>query len=196
MTKKVVIGGILAAVLMFIWSSIAHTALPIGEMGLSTTPGEYAVLAAMKSSMSTPGLYFLPGNEYFTAPPAQKQAAMKALEEKQKTTGAAFVVYHPEGNEGISGKTLGLEFLSDVFAGLILAYALWVALPRVVSFSGRVALVTMLGLLPFIVADFSYWNWYGYPLRYEIAQLLDYGVGALFAAVFLAWFFRNADARA
>jgi len=191
MTKKVVIGGILAGVLMFIWSSIAHTALPIGEMGLSTIPNEDVVLAAMKANMNAPGLYFLPGHEYFVAPPAQREAAMKAMMEKQKTSGSAIVVYHPNGGEEISGKTLGLEFLSDLFAGWILAFALWAALPRVVSFGGRVVFVTALGLLPFIVSDFSQWNWYGYPARYEFGQILDYGVGALLAGILLAWFFRR-----
>jgi hypothetical protein len=191
MTKKIVIGGILAGVVMFVWSSIAHVGLPIGEMGISTISNEDAVLAAMKTSMPASGLYFLPGNDYMQAPREQRGAAMKAMMEKQKTMGAAMVVYHPNGGEDISPKTLGLQFLTAVVAGLIFAFALWAALPRVVSFGGRVMFVTALGLLPFIVSDFSKWNWYGYPTMFELGQILDYGVGALLAGIVLAWYFRR-----
>jgi hypothetical protein len=191
MTKRVVIGGVLAGVLMFVWSSIAHVVLPIGQMGFSTISNEDAVLTLMKANMPSSGLYFLPGHEFMTAAPAQRDAAMKALIEKQKATGSAFIIYHPNGGEDVSPKTLGLEFLSDLFAGWIFAFALWAALPRVVSFGGRVVFVTALGLLPFIVSDFSQWNWYGYPTVYELAQILDYGVGALLASILLAWYFRR-----
>jgi hypothetical protein len=191
MTKKVVIGGILAGVVMFVWGSIAHVGLPIGEMGISTISNEDAVLAVMKTSMPASGLYFLPGNDYMQAPREQRDAAMKALIEKQKTTGSAVVVYHPNGGEDISPKTLGLQFLTVVVAGLVFAFALWAALPRVASFAGRVAFVTVLGLLPFIVSDFPKWNWYGYPTMFEVAQILDYGVGGLLAGILLAWWFRR-----
>ncbi|MCU1305888.1 MAG: hypothetical protein JWN45_583 [Acidobacteriaceae bacterium] len=191
MTKKIVIGGILAGVMMFVWSSIAHVGLPIGEMGISTISNEDAVLAAMKTSMPASGLYFLPGNDYMQAPREQRGAAMKAMMEKQKTTGWAMVVYHPNGGEDISPKTLGLQFLTAVVAGLIFAFALWAALARVVSFGGRVMFVTALGLLPFIVSDFPKWNWYGYPTMFELGQILDYGVGGLLAGIVLAWYFRR-----
>jgi hypothetical protein len=160
-------------------------------MGFSTISNEDAVLAVMKANMTAPGLYFMPGHDYLQAPREQQEAARKALMQKQKTTGLALVVYHPNGGEDISLKTLGLQFLSAILAGLIFAFALWAALARVVSFGGRVAFVAALGLLPFIVSDFPKWNWYGYPTAYAIAQILDYGIGALFAGTVLAWFFRR-----
>ncbi|MCU1285979.1 MAG: hypothetical protein JWO13_2329 [Acidobacteriales bacterium] len=191
MTKRVVVGGFLAGLVMFIWSSVAHMALPVGEIGLSTIANEDAVLAAMKTSTNEPGLYFLPGHAFMTSPAAEKQKAMQEMTTKSKTAGSMIIDYHPQGAPEITLKTLGLEFLSDVVAGWILAFALWAALPRIGSLIGRVGLVAGLGLLPFIVSDFSQWNWYGYPTAYEIGQVLDYGVGALLAGVFLAWFLKS-----
>jgi hypothetical protein len=196
MNKKTIFGGVLAAVVMFIWSGIAHEVLPIGQMGIKTTANEEAVLAGLKSNLSEPGLYFLPGHELmkpeFKALSREQQAAvMKAWQEKSTTMPNAIMVYRPVGQEFNWGKFLGLEFLSDVFAGLIFAYALWVSLARVTTFAGRVGFVTLLGLLPFIISDFSYWNWYGYPTQFEIGQILDYVVGAIFAGIVLAWFFRR-----
>jgi hypothetical protein len=72
-----------------------------------------------------------------------------------------------------------------------MAFALLMATPRVRSFAGRVVFVTLLGLLPWLIVDFSNWNWYGFPLAYEIGQLLDQGPGALLAGIGLAWMFRK-----
>ena len=34
--------------------------------------------------------------------------------------------------------------------------------------------------------DVSYWNWYGFPVSYTIAQLVDHGIGYLLAGFVLA----------
>jgi hypothetical protein len=103
----------------------------------------------------------------------------------------ATLVYHPSGATLLEPRQLVGEFLSDVVAGLILAFALLMAVARVRSFVGRVVFVLLLGLLPWIIVDFSSWNWYGFPFRYEIGQLLDQGIGALLAGIALALIYRK-----
>ena len=53
------LGGVVA----FVWSSIAHMMPFTGHLGLSTMneKAEDAVMAAMKSNLQQPGLYFFPG---------------------------------------------------------------------------------------------------------------------------------------
>ncbi len=47
---------------MFIWSSIAHMALPLGEAGIREIPAEETVLASLKFAIGeTHGLYLFPG---------------------------------------------------------------------------------------------------------------------------------------
>jgi hypothetical protein len=196
MMTKITVGGVLAGIVMFIWSFIGHMLLPIGYMGLSTTPGEDAVLAAMKANASSDGLYILPGDEYMKSlnkPMAEQQKAMEAMNAKSKQAGSAIIIYHPGGAPELNPKMFGLEFLSDVIACWIFAFALWAAMPRIPSFAMRVWLVTIMGLLPFVVCDFSYWNWYGYPGRFMLAEVLDYSVGAVFAGMFLAWWLARGE---
>ena len=79
--------GQLSLIVMFVWSFVAHMVLPIGSMGMSVTPGEDAVLAAMKANASGPGLYYLPGYEYaqsLAKPMVEQQKAMEAVAEKAK----------------------------------------------------------------------------------------------------------------
>lgn len=194
--SKITVGGIIAGVIMFLWSFLAHMVLPVGYMGISTSAGEDAVLAALKANSNGSGLYLMPGNDYFQSlskSGAEKQAAMKAMTEKAKHTGFAFIVFHPEGGVEIGASTLGLQLLSQIIVCWIFAFALWAAMPRIRSFGMRVWLVTIIGLLPFVGCDFPYWNWYGFPGAYMMGKTMDYGFGAVLAGLFLAWWFGRSE---
>ena len=59
---KILLAGILGGIVMFIWTSIAHMALPLGEAGLGEIPNESTVLSAMQSNIGEQtGLYVFPG---------------------------------------------------------------------------------------------------------------------------------------
>ena len=44
---RILLAGILGGIVMFIWTSIAHMALPLGEVGINEIPNE----PAMRSSI-------------------------------------------------------------------------------------------------------------------------------------------------
>jgi hypothetical protein len=44
---KILFAGILGGIAKFIWTSIAHLVLPLGEAGIREIPNEYAVLNTM-----------------------------------------------------------------------------------------------------------------------------------------------------
>jgi hypothetical protein len=46
---RVLLAGILGAIVMFTWTSIAHMALPLGEAGITEITNESTVLSAMQS---------------------------------------------------------------------------------------------------------------------------------------------------
>ncbi len=59
---KVFLAGIFGGIAMFIWTSIAHLMLPLGEAGISEIPNESAVLSALQSNIGDQtGLYIFPG---------------------------------------------------------------------------------------------------------------------------------------
>jgi amino acid transporter len=195
MTKKIILGGILAAVLMFLWSMMGHAVLPIGQMGFTipTAPGnDEAVLAAMKSNLA-PGMYYLPSDFARAAslPKDQREAAAKAAMDRISAGPRAVVIFHPEPVKIGFGHQLFHEFLFDLLAGWILAFALAMSLSGVKTFGGRVGYVTLLGLLPWIVISLSHWNWFEFPMQYEIGEFLDTVVGALLAGIGLAWLYRK-----
>ncbi len=194
MIKKIILGGILAGVLMFAWSSLAHTVLPIGAMGISSTPNEDAVLTVLRTNLPASGMYFIPVHQLMEAEKASGADRQKAMDEWQGKYGggpSAVMVYRATGASVMEVRQLVCEFLADLVAGLIMAFALWMALARVHSFGGRVGFIALIGLLPWLIVDASNVNWYGFPTAYAIGQLLDQGVGAILAGIGLALLFRK-----
>jgi hypothetical protein len=60
MTTRVFLAGVLSAVAMFLWSGIAHMALPLGEAGIQQIDKEDALLSTLQSTLRAPGFYMFP----------------------------------------------------------------------------------------------------------------------------------------
>ena len=50
----------------------------------------------------------------------------------------------------------------------------------------RTACVTIVGLLASLMTLVPYWNWYGYPTDFTLAQIVEHTVGWLLAGLVLA----------
>jgi hypothetical protein len=48
---RILFAGLIGGIVMFVWTSIAHMALPLGEAGINEIPNESAVPSAMQSSI-------------------------------------------------------------------------------------------------------------------------------------------------
>lgn len=178
--KKVLIAGILGGIVAFAWSSIVHM-LPTGHMGLSTlNDKEDAVLAALKSNIGQPGLYFYPGMDMTKSPTAEQQAAWEA---KYKAGPTGLLLYLPTGSEPMGPKQLLIEFLTTVLCGLIAAYVLASA---VGSLLHRAALVCLMGLFTWLAISLSQWNWYKFPFDFILLDGLDQVIGWLLAGLLIA----------
>ena len=49
--KRILIGGIVAGIVVFIWGAVSHMILPTAKMGIKQIPNEEVVLSAMKASI-------------------------------------------------------------------------------------------------------------------------------------------------
>ena len=71
---KILLAGILGEIVMFVWTSIAHMFLPLGEAGISEIPNESAVLSAMQSNIGEQtGLYIFPVSASARTPTGRKR---------------------------------------------------------------------------------------------------------------------------
>jgi len=144
---KILFTGILGGIVMFVWTSIAHMALPLGEAGIREIPNESAVVSAMQSSIGEQtGLYIFPfPGVGRNATRQEKNEAMKHMAEKMATNPSGILMYHPPGRPFTLGKWLGIEFCTELLEAILVVFLL--AQTRIASFAGRVGLVFVAGIL-------------------------------------------------
>ena len=188
---RILLAGILGGIAMFIWTSIAHMALPLGEAGINEIPNESAVLDAMKSSMGgKTGLYIFPGLGIGKdATHEQKSEAMKQMQQRIATNPSGILMYHPPGRPFGFGKSLAVEFSTEVLQAILVIWLL--AQTRIESFGGRVGFVVIAGILAAITTNVSYWNWYGFPGVYTISYILIEIVGFALVGIVAAMLLRK-----
>jgi hypothetical protein len=180
---RILLAGVLGGIAMFIWTSIAHMALPLGEAGINEVPNESAVLSAMQSSMGNKtGLYIFPGlGVGKNATRDEKNAAMKQMQQRIAANPSGILMYHPPGRQFAFGKSLAIEFGTEVLQAILVIWLL--TQTRIQSIGGRVGFVLIAGILAAITTNFSYWNWYGFPGVYTASYILIEIVGFFLVGV-------------
>jgi hypothetical protein len=166
--KRILIAGVLAGLAMFVWESVAHMALPLGEMGISTLPDEPALRAALAAHMgSADGLYFYPDMRANANPAAGPWGLL---------------LYHPQLS--FSWSVMGWEALTELVQGV--ALALLIAMAAVTGFGKRMAIAALVGVAAAVAVSPSYTIWYGFPAAYTAGQMIvafgDYLVGGVAVA--------------
>ena len=173
---RTLVAGILGGVAMFIWSSIAHMALPLGEAGIREIPNEKSVLSAIHDNIGDKsGLYLFPGLGVSENPTRQeKNQAMKKAMEKVATGPSGILMYNSIRPFSFE-KYLGIEFATEMLEAILAVFLL--AQTSIASFGGRVGFVLVTGILAAIATNISYWNWYGFPAVYTASYMLIQVVG-------------------
>src|SRR5215831_5774227 len=188
---KILLAGVLGGIAMFVWTSIAHMALPLGESGIGEIPNESVVLSAMQSSMGEKnGLYIFPGlGVGKSATHEEKNEAMKQMQQRIAANPSGILMYHPPGRQFAFGKSLAVEFSTEVLQAILVIWLL--AQTRIGSFAGRVGFVLIAGILASLTTNVSYWNWYGFPGVYTASYVLIEIVGFLLVGVVAALLLRK-----
>ncbi len=179
-TTRIILAGVLGGIAMFIWTSIAHMALPLGHAGIRELPNEEKVLAALQTVLGdNSGLYLFPGLGVGDHPTReQEKEAMTHYSEKLANNPAGLLLYYRAGVRSLAmGRWLTIEFLTELLEAILVVFLL--AQTRIGSFAGRVGFVFVAGILAAIATNVSYWNWYGFPKRYIAAYMFIQIVGFL-----------------
>ena len=191
MTKRILLAGVLGGIAMFVWASLAHMVLPLGQTGIKEIPNEASVLSAMHSSLGEKsGLYMFPGMALGANPNREQQhTAMEHYGEKLAANPSGLLVYHPPGAKALTPGQLVTEFLTELLEALIVVFLL--AHTRLTTFGPRVGFVTLVGVLAAITTNISYWNWYGFPANYTAAYMTIEMVGYLVVGIVAALVMKN-----
>jgi len=187
MTMRTLIAGVLGGIAMFIWATIAHTILPLGEIGISQMQDDGPAIQAMQAATGDKaGLYIFPawGSE---------EPDMAEYDATLATSPSGVLIYHPAGRNGLFVQNLAVEFVNEVILTILVAYLL--AMAAVTGFVARMSFVAVVGVLAALASNASYWNWYGFPLDYTLATMFVEFVGYLAAGAAIAWWFGRSEAK-
>lgn len=186
MITRILISGILGGIVMFIWTSIAHMFLPLGEVGIKEIPNEQSVLSTLQANIrGRTGLYIFPGLGLGeNASRQEKNEAMKHLGEKYANNPSGILMYHPPGRPIAMGRWLGVEFVTEAVEAILVVFLL--AQTTIGSFGGRVGFVFVAGILAAIATNISYWNWYGFPAKYTASYMLIQIIGFFLVGIVAA----------
>ena len=150
---RILIAGLIGGNVMFIWGSVVHTLLPIGEMGLHVPTDQPAALSALaQTTKAGEGIYMYPSVGPETM---NDKAAMAAFVAANKDSPFAFVVYQPGGNPifGSMAPNLAKQLVSDILAGLVAA---WILAMLVTGFQKRVVVAGAMGLFAWLAISVPY----------------------------------------
>jgi hypothetical protein len=93
------------------------------------------------------------------------------------------IVFHRSGSEPVTPKKLLLQLTSEMLAAAIGALLLRrIAAP----YWQRAMVMGSLGAFAVLSISTIYWNWYGFPDAFFVAQLVDKVVGWLLAGAVMA----------
>jgi hypothetical protein len=178
--NRILLAALLGGIAMFIWTSIAHMAFPLGEAGIREIPNESAVLSAMQGNIAEKeGLYIFPGLGLGPNPSREAQReAMKHMDEKLARHPSGILMYHPAGSRPlVMVRYLSIEFATEFLEAFLALFLL--SLTNLTTFGARLGFVVVAGVLAAIATNISYWNWYGFPTAYTAAYMLIQLVGFL-----------------
>jgi hypothetical protein len=128
------------------------------------------------------GLYIFPGlGVGKSATREEKNEAMKQMQQRIGANPSGILMYHPPGRQFAFGKSLAVEFSTEVLQAILVIWLL--AQTGIGSFVGRIGFVLIAGIMAAITTNVSYWNWYGFPDVYTASYMLIEIVGFLFVGV-------------
>jgi hypothetical protein len=192
MSSRIFITGIVGGIVMFIWSTMAHVVLPLGQVGIRELPNEAPILDALRTNLGeNRGLYLFPGSGL--GPDATAEArrdAMKRVGEKAANGPTGLLMYNPRRAFDIA-QLMGAEFGTEILEAILLVFLL--SSTRLLTAASRILFATIAGVLAAISTNVSYWNWYGFPKRYTAAYMFIQIVGFFLVGAVAALMLKDRD---
>ena len=113
MTKRIIIGGLISGVVMFLWGAVSHMVLRLEESALKQfePASETPVLAAMQAGIKQSGVYFFPGmDESPNLSKEQKGAEQKKWLDKYAAGPRGLLIYRADGEQFSFPKHLAMQW--------------------------------------------------------------------------------------
>lgn len=188
--KKILIGSIVGAVILFIWSFLAWTVLPIHAHTFMHTPAQDTILSVLEQSYMQTGAYAMPmaDNRTVSGFDSKYQEEAQKVMEDNKGKPMATIYYLKEGYN-MSGFTMLKGFLYNLIAALAACIILLPAFAISKSFFSRWWLTLVAALFLNACGPFIQNNWMGIPWDYTLNMVMDNFLNWGIAGLWFAYYF-------
>jgi len=179
--KKIIIGSLVGAILLFAWQSLSWTVLGVHNRAFKHTPAQEAILSALSTNLTEEGQYLVPR--------LPESASHKEVEESMKKNEGkpwAIVTYHKEH------KT---DMVMPIIIGFLVCFVcVWLCcrvIARIVNRSFFEVFLTTLsfGVVCFLFVWYMGHNWMHTPWDVLKGELIDDVVGWGLTGVWLGWWY-------
>jgi hypothetical protein len=195
MIRQLVLGTILGAIVLFLWSFVAWMLIPWPGEPLRSFTNEDAVIAAIKANSPRSGNYLLP-NEAKRTPGMTDEQYKKAMQDAMNRMAQGPIIFTAIRLEpfGSMIKPLIIKFAALIIMALLASFLL--AQTSGLGYGPRVLFLTIIGLIIFGASSFDEWNWWGFSNAYTAMQLGVQLIGWFLAGLVMSIFVRGKSAAA
>jgi len=176
--KKILIGSVVGALIMFIWSFLAWMVLPIHANTYTYTDKQDAIMKVLADNNLETGTYGMP-----SAPTKEEQ--MKIMESNVGKPGAA--LFYTKADPGMGGSM----YAGGIIFNFIMVFAACILLINNMggTFFSRWWMVMMIAVVIIFGVYMMQWNWMGNSWAYTRDFVLDCACGWAINGLWLAWWF-------
>lgn len=165
---RAVKAGVLGGIILFVWSCISWMVLPWHYTTIHSFNNEAAITQAIQTNTLASGMYMLP---------MMKPDGTAAKEETATPTPTVFAAVKLDGMQKSMTIPMIRSFIMQVIAATLVA---WLLLKTAgLGYIRRVGFVAVFAIVVSILANFCYWNWFGFDMQYTLVEMAD---------MFIAWF--------
>ena len=188
---RIIIAGVLGAIVYYIWGWIAWMAIPLHTPTMAGLVDDAAVTAVLKNQNLKTGVYQYPwpdNGENWQDPESDFA--------KKHQAGPLYSIYYQQtGAAPMNARVMAGGFVIALLAAMLAACLLSsVSIDAGGSYARRVGFVIGLGIFVALVGHASYWNWMHFPTDYTIAFIIDVLIGWTLAGLVIAGIVRPQEA--
>jgi len=179
--KKIFIGSLIGAILLFSWQSLSWTVLGIHQEALKYSPAADSLLSTISSSLKEEGQYLMP-----RLPDGATQKEMEEYMKKNEGKPWAIVTYHKQQK-----LDMVMPIIRGFFICLVCIWLCCVVIGKLAnkSFYSVFSTTLTFGVISFLFVWYMGHNWMGTGWEVLKGELIDDLVGWGLAGAWLGWWY-------
>jgi hypothetical protein len=182
--KRLVIGSLVAAVVMFFWGFVFWQVLPAKFAVMKGVPNDAEVMEVLKKNLPESGVYLAPYPDE-AALSGDNKAAREELAKRHEAGPLVQITYRKEGVKMLNPLVFAAGFGHFLLSALVGALLLQFALPNLPSYLCRVGYVGLLGLFAGLFIDLSTPIWFHHPIVFPAYNFAYHATSWLVAGLVL-----------